>query len=808
MKLRFNLVVVSMLIVGMSGGAIANTGVKFANGVNAGNVNASGLTEMSGCAASRVNDGVLWMHNDGGHAAGFYAVSKAGASKGFFSLSNAANNDTEDIAAGPGPVPGQSYIYLGDIGDNGAARSNLQVYRLPEPKIGFSASTLTAEKFIFKYPDGPRDAETLMVDPVTSDVYVVSKRETAANGNRVYRFKAPLNNGGTYTGEEVARVHIQWLTGGDISADGSRILIRTLTQNYLWLRKPGESVGTALSRTPLEVPTASEQQGEAVCWDATGTDYYTSSEGASQPLYYFKSLDSTTSGGGSGGGGSGSSGGLETPTSTNSLAQGVNFNIGNRMDSTNGQYHFYLQGDGNLVLRNAAGKAIWASATNGKGGVRFVLQGDGNLVLYTSARKPVWASGTVGSGASYLIVQSDGNLVMYTASGKAVWSTGTSDGTATGGGSSGGGTQTGVLKPVLNQPRYDHVVMVIMENEGADTIFGSSATPYIHSLASQGVRFTASHAVTHPSEPNYLALFSGSTQGITDDSCPNNFTGKANLGSQLIAAGLSFKGFSESMPSNGYTGCSSGTYVRKHNPWVMFNNVPATSNLTYASFPADYTKLPTVSIVVPNQCNNMHDCSLATGDNWLKANIDNYAQWAKTHNSLLILTWDEDGGASGNVIPTIFVGANIKAGTTNAQAFNHYGLLRTLEDMYGLPAINNAANAAPITGVWNSGSGSNSWTAQATGLSAATGAGVVYTLAVPAGASNLKVNTSGGSGDADVYVKFGSTPSTSSYDCRSVTSGTNAEACAISNVQGGTYQILVQAKSAFSGVALTAGFTQ
>ena len=804
MKKQFNLVVASLILMGGCGATFASTGVKFANGVNAGNVNVSGLTEMSGCAASRVNDGVFWMHNDGGHAAGVYAVSKTGASKGFYSLANGNNSDTEDIAVGPGPVPGQSYIYLGDIGDNGAARSSLQVYRMAEPKIGFGSTSLTAEKFTFKYPDGPRDAETMMVDPVTSDVYIVSKRETAANGNRVYRFKAPLVNGGTYTGEEVASIHIQWLTAGDISADGSRILIKTLDQTYLWLRNAGESVGAALSRTPVNVPTASEQQGEAVCWDATGTDYYTSSEGSNQPFYYFKSLDSTSGGGSGGGTGTGTGGsGVDTPTSTNSLSQGVNFNAGNRIDSTNGKYHFYLQGDGNLVLRDPAGKAIWASATNGKGGVRLVVQGDGNLVLYTSAGKAVWATGTMGSGASYLIVQNDGNLVLYTAAGKAVWSTGTSDGST-----SGGGTQTGVLTPVLNQPRYDHVVLVIMENEGSDTIMGSSSTPYIHSLANQGVRFTASHAVTHPSEPNYLALFSGSTQGITDDSCPNNFSGKANLGSQLIAAGLSFKGYSESMPSDGYTGCSSGKYVRKHNPWVMFNNVPASSNLTYAAFPADYTKLPTVSIVVPNQCNNMHDCSLATGDNWLKANIDNYAQWAKTHNSLLILTWDEDGGASGNVIPTIFVGANIKAGTTNAQAFNHYGLLRTIEDMYGLPAINNAVNAAPITGVWNSGSGSNTWTAQATGLTASTGGSALYTLAVPTGASNLQVSTSGGAGDADLYVKFGAAPTSSVYDCRSTTSGTNAETCSISNVQGGTYQILVQGKSAFSGLGLTATFNK
>jgi phosphatidylinositol-3-phosphatase len=245
---------------------------------------------------------------------------------------------------------------------------------------------------------------------------------------------------------------------------------------------------------------------------------------------------------------------------------------------------------------------------------------------------------------------------------------------------------------------YDHVVIVIMENESSTKIFESGSTPYIHSLAKQGVRFTNAHAVTHPSEPNYIALFSGSTQGVKDDSCPNNFKGKANLGSQLIAAGRTFKGYSESMPSNGYTGCGANRYARKHNPWVMFDNVPAASNLTFASFPSNYSSLPTVSFVVPNLCNDMHDCSFATGDNWLKSHIDGYAQWAKSHNSLLILTWDEDDGDHNNVIPAVFVGAGISAGTTNSQSYNHYGLLRTLENMYGLKPLNNAASAAPITG--------------------------------------------------------------------------------------------------------------
>jgi hypothetical protein len=275
---------------GTGSGGSSSTGTRFAAGVNADNIQNTGLTEISGCAASRINSNVFWMHNDSGDSARIYAVGSNGASRGTYTLSGASASDYEDIAVGPGPVSGRSYIYVGDIGDNGATRNTKQVYRMAEPTLGTGSQggTLATEKFTFLYPDGPRDAETLLVDPLNADVYIVSKRESS---NRVYRFKAPLENGKTYTGVEVARINISGLDGGDISADGRRILIRNGSQVYLWLRAAGESVGTALARTPIKVPTASEPQGEAVCWDKNGIDYYTISEGRNQPLYYFRSLD-------------------------------------------------------------------------------------------------------------------------------------------------------------------------------------------------------------------------------------------------------------------------------------------------------------------------------------------------------------------------------------------------------------------------------------------------------------------------------------------------------------------------------------
>ncbi|MBV9821758.1 MAG: hypothetical protein JO144_05890 [Actinobacteria bacterium] len=249
-------------------------------------------------------------------------------------------------------------------------------------------------------------------------------------------------------------------------------------------------------------------------------------------------------------------------------------------------------------------------------------------------------------------------------------------------------------------PRPDHVVVLVLENHSDSEVIGNPAAPYINSLAATGANFTQSYAVTHPSEPNYLALFSGSTQGITDDSCPHTFD-TANLGAELIANSLPFAGYSESMPYDGYTGCSSGAYARKHNPWVDFSTVPASSNLTLDAFPTDYSQLPTVSFVVPNLDDDMHDGTVAQGDTWVRDHLDGYLQWAKTHDSLLVLTFDEDDHSSGNRIPTVFAGASVRAGDYS-ERIDHYDVLRTLEDAYDLPHAGAAATATPITDIWGS----------------------------------------------------------------------------------------------------------
>ena len=258
---------------------------------------------------------------------------------------------------------------------------------------------------------------------------------------------------------------------------------------------------------------------------------------------------------------------------------------------------------------------------------------------------------------------------------------------------------TGPVVPTVarSKPPPDHVMLVVFENEDSTAVLGSSSAPYLNTLAAAGLAFTDAHAVTHPSQPNYVALFSGSTQGITDDTCPRSLSGP-NLATELAAAGRTFIGYSEDLPRAGYTGCSAGSYARKHNPWADFTDVPSAMNQPYSALPQDYNALPTVSIVVPNLCNDMHNCPVTTGDAWARQHLSSYVTWAATHNSLLIVTFDEDSGTSANRIPTLVVGPMVRPGTST-QLIDHYDVLRTLQDMYGLPPLGLTRTAKPLEGV-------------------------------------------------------------------------------------------------------------
>jgi len=256
-------------------------------------------------------------------------------------------------------------------------------------------------------------------------------------------------------------------------------------------------------------------------------------------------------------------------------------------------------------------------------------------------------------------------------------------------------------------PKPDHVVIVIEENHAFGQIIDSPAAPYLNALARKGALLTNSYAVTHPSQPNYIALFAGTMEGVNGNVCPTPLTAP-NLSSTLKQAGQSFIGYSEDLPAVGAVDCIAGAYARKHNPWVNWqaspvNTVPAAQNRPLTDFPTDLSTLPTVSIIVPNQQNDMHDGNdpdrIQRGDHWLQARLERYVDWAQTHNSLLIITWDEDNGKSDNHIPTILVGPMVRAGRYNEQT-NHYGLLRTITDMYGAQPVGLSRQASPLTTIW------------------------------------------------------------------------------------------------------------
>lgn len=245
--------------------------------------------------------------------------------------------------------------------------------------------------------------------------------------------------------------------------------------------------------------------------------------------------------------------------------------------------------------------------------------------------------------------------------------------------------------------RPAHVVIVVEENHSAKRILGNPQAPFLDSLARTGASLTRMYAIRHPSEPNYVALFSGSTHGLTDDSCPHRYSG-SNLGSELRAAHLSFAGYAEGLPRTGYVGCSLGKYARRHVPWTDFATLPGSVNKPLTALPT-WSSLPSVSFVIPNLDHDMHDGTIRAADTWLRTHLGSYLAWARTHNSLLVVTWDEDDHSEGNRIPTLLAGAHVRRGAVGRHT-SLYGLLRTVEDWYRLPHLGRAASATGFADLW------------------------------------------------------------------------------------------------------------
>ena len=265
---------------------------------------------------------------------------------------------------------------------------------------------------------------------------------------------------------------------------------------------------------------------------------------------------------------------------------------------------------------------------------------------------------------------------------------------------------------------FKHVVVVIEENHSFSEVVGDPNMPYFNNtLVSEGALMTDSHGATHPSEPNYLALFDGSFYGIQDDNCTNTVPAHSdNLAEELMEHHKTFAIYSEDLPAQGSTTCTftpdallastgdaSAGYRMKHNPYVFFQiegTLAPEGNKTFAQFPqGDFDDLPTVSYVVPDQWHDEHDGTDVLCDQWLQQNMDGYYQWAKKHNSLLVVTWDEDDFTNVNQIATVFDGAEVVPGQYS-QTINHYNVLRTIEDFYHLTPSNNAATVQPVQGIF------------------------------------------------------------------------------------------------------------
>lgn len=263
--------------------------LKFFSGKQVGTVQTTLIAEASGIVASRKYPGVLWVHNDSGGSARVYAINPEGKLLGTYRIKEAHCRDWEDIAIGPGPDPQREYLYVGDIGDNRARRPSITVYRVPEPKIDPN-HVLTemeigpADSIDLVYPDGSKDAETLMVDPLNGDIYIITKRELFC---RVYRAPYPQSTKKRTVMNLVATLPWGFAVGGDISPDGKFVIIRGLFNASMWVRPKGKELWRAFGTKHFRLELMQEPQGEGICFDADGRGYFTIGEMQHPPIYYF-----------------------------------------------------------------------------------------------------------------------------------------------------------------------------------------------------------------------------------------------------------------------------------------------------------------------------------------------------------------------------------------------------------------------------------------------------------------------------------------------------------------------------------------
>ncbi len=265
----------------------------------------------------------------------------------------------------------------------------------------------------------------------------------------------------------------------------------------------------------------------------------------------------------------------------------------------------------------------------------------------------------------------------------------------------------------MGQPTaYSHIFVIVMENVGYDSVIGSGNAPYINeTLLPQSALYANSFAVTHPSLPNYLALFAGSTFSVTNDDCidsspPNGPFDAPNLYSALQSVGKTALAYMEDLPYDGYPGCESGLYVQRHNPFMFFNagttnDAPYAASVVYNGPYSSTATWPELTFISPNLANDMHDgatiaARVSNGDTWLSQHLPPLISYAREQNGLIILTMDEDIFGESQHIPTILVGDRIPGGQIITQSITHYNVTKTITDNFGAPAIGNSVGLADL----------------------------------------------------------------------------------------------------------------
>lgn len=252
----------------------------FGKQVISGTIKEPFLDEISGVVASRINPPLLYVHNDSGGENCVYIVQPNGKYMGKLVLANATNRDWEDIAIGSGPEEGKTYLYIAETGDNDAKYQEKRIYRVEEPSLKGRTfpviDTLkTVETIRFQYSDGRRDAETLLFDPLTKNLLIVSKRESNVG---MYRLSYPQSTTELMTAQKVATLPFTMIVGGDISPDGKELLLKSYSNIYYWQRKDCPTMAQCMAQPHFLLPYEPEPQGESVCWDSTGNSLYTISE--------------------------------------------------------------------------------------------------------------------------------------------------------------------------------------------------------------------------------------------------------------------------------------------------------------------------------------------------------------------------------------------------------------------------------------------------------------------------------------------------------------------------------------------------